>query len=322
MPARIDRIRQEAGRTVPSGHPAGSGRQRPAGATGAVAVSFTGKKTMKTWFITGASRGLGMEIARSALEAGDNVVATARNPRPITDALTGHGGRLQAVALDVTDTAAIAAALAESRRHFDRIDVLVNNAGYGQLGAFEEITPETLHRQFETNVFGVFNVTRAILPIMRAQRSGHIVTISSIAGVEGFEGASVYCSTKHAVSGWSEALGHEVAPFGIHVTCVYPGRFRTDFLDGSSVRYGEIAIDDYAASSARHRAALDADNHRQVGDPVKFAAAILALADAGKPPAWFAAGSDAYAVFTTKAEALRRNVEEWKGLTLSTDFPA
>lgn len=275
---------------------------------------------MKTWFITGASRGLGFEIARAALEAGDRVVATARSPANITNALTGHEDRLCAIKLNVTDSASVEAAVAQAMETFDGIDVLVNNAGYGQLGAFEEIRRDTLAHQFATNVFGVFDVTRAVLPIMRRQRSGHIITISSIAGIEGFEGSSVYCATKHAVSGWSEGLAKEVARFGIAVTCIYPGRFRTDFLDGSSVRHGEMEIDDYKESSAQHRAALDADNHRQVGDPIKFAEVILTLAASKQPPVWFGAGSDAYAVFQRKAEALRENADEWKALTQSTDF--
>lgn len=276
---------------------------------------------MRNWFITGANRGLGMEVARAALEIGDTVIATTRNPRQIDAALADFGDRLHTITLDVTDPASVEAAVSEAKTRIGRIDVLVNNAGYGQLGAFEEIGRETLARQFATNVFGVFDVTRAVLPIMRAQRSGHVITISSIAGMEGFAGSSVYCSTKHAVSGWSEGLRREVQPFGIKVTCVYPGRFRTDFLDGSSVRYGEIEIEDYAASSGQRRRDLDADNHRQIGDPVRFGAAILALADSNEPPAWLATGSDAYAVFTGKAESLEENARDWKTLTLSTDFP-
>lgn len=275
---------------------------------------------MKTWLVTGANRGLGLEIARAALAAGDSVVATARTPSQIAETLQGHGERLLPVALDVTDPVGVEVAVAQAMERFGRIDVLVNNAGYGQLGAFEEVSRDTLLRQFATNVFGVFDVTRAILPVMRRQRSGHIITISSIAGIEGFEGSSIYCATKHAVSGWSEGLAKEVAPFGIGVTCVYPGRFRTDFLDGSSVRFGGIAIDDYEDFSARRRAALDADNHLQVGNPAKFAEVILKLSQAEQPPLWLATGSDAYAVFVNKAAALRDNAEAWKEVTLSTDF--
>ncbi|MGN6093131.1 MAG: oxidoreductase [Luteibacter jiangsuensis] len=276
---------------------------------------------MKTWFVTGASRGLGFEICRAALDAGHRVVATARDAGKIADALAIPDGRLLTLALDVTDSASIDAAVAAARKRFGRIDVLVNNAGYGQLGAFEEVSRGSIAQQFATNVFGVFDVSRAVLPLMRAQRAGYVITISSVAGMTGFEGASIYCATKHAVSGWSDSLAQEVAPFGIKVTCVYPGRFRTDFLDASSVRHGEIAVDDYAALSEQRRAMLDAGNHRQSGDPVRFAQAILELASMQDPPQWLASGSDAYALFTERAKALRDNAEDWKALATSTDFP-
>ncbi|MCP1120850.1 SDR family NAD(P)-dependent oxidoreductase [Robbsia andropogonis] len=274
---------------------------------------------MKTWFITGAARGLGLEIARAALDTGDQVIATARDPDHILLALPSYGDRLHVVRLDVTHdtTEGIAA---DAARYFGGVDVLVNNAGYGQLGAFEEVTRQSVEKQFATNVFGVFDVTRAILPIMRRQRSGRILTIASIAGIEGFEGSSIYCATKHALSGWSEGVAKEVATFGIQMTCVYPGRFRTDFLDGSSVRYGEIVIEDYAASSDAHRRALDDNNHLQQGDPVKFAQAILKLVMSSQPPLQFGAGSDAYAVFRKKAAELQETAEQWKSLMLSTDF--
>ena len=275
---------------------------------------------MKTWFITGANRGLGLEVARAALQSGDKVVATARNPKQIEQALEGFAETLYTVPLDVTDRNGVEEAVASAQAWSGRIDVLVNNAGYGQLGAFEEIAAETVSRQFATNVFGVFDVTRAVLPIMRAQRSGHVITISSIAGMQGFEGSSIYCATKHAVSGWSEGLSREVAPFGIKVTCVYPGRFRTDFLDGSSVRYGDRAIEDYATASSRHRQAFDANNHQQIGDPRRFAEAMMALVGTEEPPLWLPTGSDAYAVFANKSTALANNIEQWKELVLSTDF--
>lgn len=274
---------------------------------------------MRTWMITGANRGLGLEMTKAALNAGDQVVATARNADSIP-ATELDGARLLALSLDVTDPVAIQQVTEAALARFGRIDVLVNNAGYGQLGTFEEIGRDSIGRQFATNVFGVFDVTRAVLPTMRRQRSGHVISIASIAGVEGYSGSSIYCATKHAVSGWSEALGKEVAPFGIKVTCVYPGRFRTDFLDASSVRFGEIAIEDYAEASARHRHDLNAHNHLQGGDPAKFGTMIVGLVDAPTPPAWLAAGSDAYHVFTGKAAALNRNAEAWKGVTLSTDF--
>jgi len=275
---------------------------------------------MKTWFITGANRGLGLEIARAAFARGDNIVATSRNPGSIEKQFGNVGGQLLTATVDVTEVATIHEAVQIALDRFGRIDVLVNNAGYGQLGAFEEIKPDTIARQFATNVFGVFDVTRDILPTMRAQRSGHIITISSIAGIVGFEGSSIYCSTKHAISGWSEGLAKEVAPFGIRMTCVYPGRFRTDFLDPSSVRHGEIAIDDYADFSVKRRAALDADNHLQLGSPERFAEVILTLADDEDAPLQFGAGSDAYQTFMSKASALTETAERWKALTLSTDY--
>jgi NAD(P)-dependent dehydrogenase (short-subunit alcohol dehydrogenase family) len=274
---------------------------------------------MRTWIITGANRGLGLEMAKAALNAGDQVVVTARDPESI-QLSEFEPARVLALALDVTDPAAIARVVESTLERFGRIDILVNNAGYGQLGAFEEVGRDTIAKQFATNVFGVFDMTRDILPVMRRQRSGHVITISSIAGMEGFEGSSVYCSTKHAVSGWSEGLRKEVAPFGIKVSCVYPGRFRTDFLDTSSVRYGDKVIDDYAEKSAIRRRILESDNHKQIGDPVKFGAAILKLVDESEPPVWLATGSDAYAIFTNKSAALRDNAEAWKSVTLSTDF--
>lgn len=274
---------------------------------------------MKTWFITGAARGLGLEVAKAALDAGDQVIATGRHPERISHALPGYGERLHLVQLDVTQDAC-EGIVAETARHFGGVDVLVNNAGYGQLGAFEEITRDSVNRQFATNVFGVFEVTRAILPIMRLQRSGHVLTISSIAGIEGFGGSSIYCATKHAISGWSEGVARDVAAFGIKMTCVYPGRFRTDFLDESSVRYGDALIDDYAASSSAYRQALDSNNHLQQGDPAKFAQAILTLTRMSQPPLQFGAGSDAYAIFRKKAAELQETAELWKSLTLSTDF--
>ncbi|MBX3573567.1 MAG: SDR family oxidoreductase [Mesorhizobium sp.] len=199
---------------------------------------------MKTWFITGATRGLGLATARAALAAGDQVSATGRDTNRLRDALGDHP-RLMVLALDVTVDAEINAAVTAATDRFGRVDVLVNNAGYGQLGAFEETSQDAIERQFETNVFGVFRVTRAVLPIMRAHRSGHVITISSMVGLVGVDGGSVYCASKFAVAGWSEALSVELARFGIHATSVHPGYFRTDFLDRSSRRLADLSIDDY-----------------------------------------------------------------------------
>lgn len=275
---------------------------------------------MRTWFVTGATRGLGLETARAALGAGDRVVATGRDVGRIADSLAGAGERLLALALDVTDDAAVEAAVARAVERFGGIDVLVNNAGYGQLGAFEETSAEAVERQFATNVFGVFRVTRAVLPLMRAKRAGRIINISSMVGVVGVDGGSVYAASKFAVTGWSESLSKELARFGIRVTSVHPGYFRTDFLDGSSMRNADLSIPDYAESSAvaiRRRASY---NHNQAGDPVAFGRAMVALADAAEPPVLFAAGSDAVRAVTGKATAMLDDVAAWRDLAVSTDF--
>jgi NAD(P)-dependent dehydrogenase (short-subunit alcohol dehydrogenase family) len=275
---------------------------------------------MTTWFITGANRGLGLEIARAALQAGDQVVATARKPALIVDALQGFGTQLQVTELDVTDDASIAAAIDVAMEHFGRIDILVNNAGYGQLGAFELVSPTAVDRQFATNVFGVFELTRKVLPIMRSQRIGLVVTMSSISGLTGFDGASLYASTKFALEGWSESLGLELASFGINTMLIEPGRFRTDFLDSSSVGFGDLYIDDYADYAAKHKAALDEGNHKQAGDPVKLGKAVVTLAKAKRPPSRFVAGKEAHGVLVNRAKTLKDQAEAWRELSLSCDL--
>lgn len=277
---------------------------------------------MKTWFITGASRGLGLEIARAALEAGDQVVATGRKPEQVEAGLAGSGERLLALKLDVTDQGSIEASVDAASARFGSIDVLVNNAGYGQLGAFEQLSVAAIERQFATNVFGVFAVTRAVLPVMRAQRSGHILTLSSIGGLVGFDGASIYCATKFALEGWSESLSLELAQFGIKTTVIEPGFFRTDFLDASSVSYDDIAIPDYADYSAKRKAGLDEINHRQAGDPVKLGKAMVSLVASQDPPVRFAVGSDAYGVVTNRAATNRAEADTWRDLSVSTDIVA
>ncbi len=277
---------------------------------------------MKTWLITGANRGLGLEIARVALEAGDQVVATARKPDGIAAAFFEFGDRLLPIALDVTDDASISAAVEATLERFGRIDVLVNNAGYGQLGFFEQVSVDAIERQFATNVFGVFAVTRAVLPVMREQGSGHILTLSSIGGLIGFDGSSIYCATKFAIEGWSESLGLEVARFGIKATIIEPGFFRTDFLDQSSVSYGNIEIADYATHKAERESQLGNLNHRQPGDPAKLGQAVVKLVASPEPPVRFAAGSDAYEVVTDRSKSLQANADSWRDLSRSTDITA
>lgn len=272
----------------------------------------------KIWFVTGATRGIGREIARAALAAGDRVVVTGRRLEALHAAFDAHGDRVLRLTLDVADPAQAETAVAEALARMGRIDVLVNNAGYGQLGAFEEVEPREIQAQFATNVFGLFHVTRAVLPTMRAQRAGRIINISSVAGVLGFKAASVYCASKFAIEGFSESLAQEVAAFGIHVTLVEPGFFRTDFLEDTSVHYGQRAVADYTRDGPT-RATYDPYNHHQPGDPVRLGRAVVELAAAAQPPMRFAAGSDALRFIGDALAARSRDLTQWRALSASTD---
>ena len=277
----------------------------------------------KTWFITGATRGLGKEIALAALDAGENVVATGRKAADVENALAEAraGARLLAVALDVTD-ASPAEAVKAALERFGCIDVLVNNAGFGQLGFFETLTPEQIEAQYRTNVFGLYNVTRAVLPHMRAQRAGHILNISSIGGVVGFGGAAAYTSSKFAIEGFSEDMAIDLKPFGIRVTIVEPGFFRTDFLENSSVKYGEIAVDDYADADAKQRETYGALSRKQLGDPKKLGQALLRIVAEDEPPLRYAAGSDAVKMTRDALEKRLAELDRWQDLSKSTDSEA
>lgn len=276
---------------------------------------------MRTWFITGASRGFGALIAKQALDAGDNVVAAARNPEQVR-ALFGEHPRVLAVKLDVTRAEEAEHAVYSAIAHYGRIDVLVNNAGYGLLGAVEEASPEEVQSLFATNVFGLLSVTRAVLPHMRRQRSGHIINISSIGGYEAYAGWGVYGATKFAVEGLSEALSQELKPLGIHVTVVEPGFFRTDFLDNSSLKKSSDAIPDYESTvGAMRRYAAEA-NHGQPGDPEKLAQAFLRLVNAVNPPVRLPLGSDTVRRIEQKHRFVEHELAVWRSLALSTDFNA
>ncbi|MEO1159171.1 MAG: SDR family NAD(P)-dependent oxidoreductase [Pseudomonadota bacterium] len=273
----------------------------------------------KTWFITGASRGLGLAIAQAALDAGDNIVATARYPDVMAQVLPASD-RVLHVALDVTDPAQAEAAVAAATARFDTIDVLVNNAGYGQLGVFEEIAHQNIALQFDTNVFGLMHVTRAALPVMRAQKSGRIFNLSSIGGTLGFDVASVYCAAKFAVEGFSECLALELAPFNIGVTIVEPGFFRTDFLDASSIKFADTSVADYADYAQSSQTAYLTRNHQQPGDPAKLGAALVQLSRENEVPLRFAAGSDALQYIGGAYTARQAELASWGDLTRSTDI--
>ena len=274
---------------------------------------------MKTWLITGASRGFGALVVERALEQGDAVVATARNPHVVTERFGDHP-HLLAVSLDVTreDQAKAAAEAAVNR--FGTVDVLLNNAGFGLMGAVEEASTAEIERVYGTNVFGLLNVTRAVLPIMRRQRSGRILNISSIGGYRGAAGFGIYSSTKFAVEGLSEALHAELAPLGIHVTVVEPGYFRTDFLDASSLSVSPTVIDNYAATAGRVRHVATGLNHAQPGDPTKLAGVLVDIANVPTPPVRLPLGSDTVAAIRAKHESDAAILAEWERVSASTDF--
>jgi len=273
----------------------------------------------KCWFITGASRGLGVDIARAALDAGDCVMATGRDPGQVLGALGGERECLMVARLDVTREDEAQAAVAAAIERFGGIDVLVNNAGYGHLGFFEESTAQQIRDQFESNVFGLMGVTRAVLPSMRAARAGHIFNLSSLAGVRGSAFSSIYCASKFAVEGLSEALAEELAPFDIRVTIVEPGPFRTDFLSGRSLRLGSAPLPGYDGARDRIRASFEARNGRQAGDPARLAQALVTLANDPRPPLRFLAGTVAMEAARQKLNRMHADVDAWRALSSGTD---
>jgi NAD(P)-dependent dehydrogenase (short-subunit alcohol dehydrogenase family) len=270
----------------------------------------------RTWFITGAGRGMGVDIAKAALAAGHNSVATGRNTATVTAALGDADGLLVAQ-LDVTDPEEIEAAVEAAVDRFGGIDVLVNNAASFHAGFFEELTPQQLQRQLAVSLLGPMNVTRAVLPIMRAQRSGHVITISSSAGFAGFEYGTAYAASKFGVDGWMESLAPEIEPFGIHATVVNPGFFRTELLTAESTNYAPAVIEDYAERNAAQREFWDGMNGRQGGDPAKLAQALLTLADEDQPPFRFIAGADAIAQAEDKLAERQAQIDAYRALSSS-----
>jgi NAD(P)-dependent dehydrogenase (short-subunit alcohol dehydrogenase family) len=273
----------------------------------------------KTWFITGATRGLGLEVAKAALRAGDRVVATGRKRTAVAERLGADGESLFSAELDVTDASQAKAAVLAAMSRFGGIDVLVNNAGYGLLGFFEEITANDAQAQFATNFFGALNVTRAVLPVMRSARRGRIFNVSSLGGLLGVQFGSLYCATKFALEGFSESLAKEVAPFGIRVTIVEPGPFRTDFLTPESLRHGDDRIADYDDRRAQLRAAYVDRGGLQPGDPAKLADALVQLANEPEPPIRFLAGTIAVQAAEEKLAGMRAEIDRWRQLSIGTD---
>jgi NAD(P)-dependent dehydrogenase (short-subunit alcohol dehydrogenase family) len=258
----------------------------------------------KVIVITGAGRGLGTDIARQALAAGHQVVATGRRPEEVEKTLGGPQENLLVAKLDVTSLEDAQAAAQAAVERFGRIDVLINNAGNFFAGFFEEISPAHMRQQIETNLFGPMNVTRAVLPVMRRQRSGHVITISSTAGLVGTEFNVAYAASKFGVEGWMEALRYDVAPYNVHATIVEPGFFRTELLVDASTTWPEPSIDDYAPRTASTIQAWKRINGQQPGDPAKLAQALLTIAGQDQPPLRFMAGADAIEAAEAKAREL------------------
>lgn len=271
-----------------------------------------------TWLVTGASRGFGRALCDAIVDSGDNVVATARNPDQLADLAQDYGERVRTAALDVTDVAAAEAAVQLAISAFGQIDVLVNNAGYGDIGSVEDTSLESIRRQIETNLFGTIIVTKAAIPHMREQRSGHIVQFSSVGGRIGAPGRAAYCAAKWGVEGFSEALAREMALIGVRVTIVEPGGFRTDFAGSSTtLDPGRIEYDAVVGATARMQQAY---NGNQPGDPRKGAQAIVQAVASDDPPLHLALGKDAVAAIEQAERARLAELEKWKDLSTSTDF--
>ncbi len=276
-------------------------------------------KTSRVWFITGTSQGFGLELVRAALQRGDSVIATSRSPQTVAAAFPAAGDRLLAISLDLRSETQIASVVEQAIGRFGHIDVLINNAGHGLTGAVEEATDAEVSNVFETNVFGLLRVTRAVLPHLRKQRTGHVVNISSIGGLVGLPGWGIYNATKFAVEGLSEAMAVELAPLGIGVTIVEPGPFRTDFLGGSLTAAAKV-LPDYLGTAGQTRTGNVQRDGKQPGDPALAAAVIIQAVTSSKPPLHLLLGQLAYDRTKAKLDALRQDMEDWREAALNTDF--
>ncbi len=278
------------------------------------------KANTPVWLITGCSTGFGRELAQQAIERGFNVVVTARDVQKVADLVQGNEQHALALALDVTDSATIDSAVKAALEKFGAIDVLVNNAGYGYQSSVEEGVEAEIRAQFDANVFGLFAMTRAVLPAMRQARRGHIINITSVAGLIGFPGSGYYAASKHAVEGWSDALAVEGAPLGIKVTCVEPGPFHTDWA-GRSLHQTENRIADYAETAGARMKNTAGYSGKQPGDPARAAAAMIAITEQENPPRHLVMGAFGFEAVTSKLRERLAQIEAWKETTLGTDFP-
>lgn len=277
------------------------------------------ERTSKVWFITGSSTGFGRSLAEAVLKHGDRVVATARKPEQLADLLSQYPEAVKAVSLDVTKPQQVRDAIKAAIDAFGRIDVVVNNAGFASVGAIEALSDEVIRRQFETNVFGALDVTRAVLPTLRQQRSGHILNISSVGGFVSFGVLGIYCATKFALEGISEALSKEVAHLGIKVTIVEPGAFRTE-INGQALAISDTLIDDYTASMDSTMTWIKDMDGKQPGDPNKAAEAMIQVVESDNPPLRLALGADAIGAIDAKLESVKAELDAWRQVSIDTAF--
>lgn len=275
--------------------------------------------TSPVWFISGCSTGFGRELAQQTIARGFRVVVTARDTAKVADLVEGHDNAL-AVALDVTQQSSIDQAVQAALNAFGTIDVLVNNAGYGYQSSVEEGEEQEIRAQFDANVFGLFALTRAVLPAMRKARSGHIINITSVAGFIGFASSGYYSASKHAVEGWSDSLAQEAGPLGIHVTCVEPGPFRTDWA-GRSLHQTPSTLPEYADTAAARMKATAEYSGTQKGDPARAAQAMIAITEHDNPPRHLVMGAWGYEAVTSKLKERLTQIEAWKQTSVDTDFP-
>lgn len=273
----------------------------------------------KVWFITGAGRGMGVDIAKAALAAGYKVVATGRNTDRVAKAI-GETKNLLVVKLDVTKPIDAEAAVNAAVKKFGRIDVLVNNAANFYAGFFEELTPEQMDMQLQTSLYGPMNVTRAVLPLMRKQRAGQIISISSTAGLRGFEFGTAYAASKFGLEGWMESLQVEIEPFGIDTIIVNPGFFRTELLTKESTNFAENLIDEYSDRRAQKIAFYTGHNGKQSGDPAKLAQALIKITNEEKPPRRFIAGADAITTAEQVVATLQQQLNAYRELSSSLNY--
>ncbi|MCE7039067.1 SDR family NAD(P)-dependent oxidoreductase [Dyadobacter sp. CY312] len=278
-------------------------------------------ETKKVWLVTGASKGLGLTLVKKLLENGYRVAATSRNAHSLVEAIGVASGSFLPLEVSLTDDDAVKAAIDKIVMHFGKIDVVVNNAGYGQLGTLEELSDAETKENFDVNVFAPLNVVRHAMPYLRSQKSGNIFNIASVGGIFGsFAGWGVYCATKFAMAGFTEALAEEAKEFGIHATVVYPGYFRTDFLTAGSLKTPKSAIQEYAAARQSEQAHLNDINGNQPNDPEKAADVLIAISEEENPPVHLLLGSDAYDMLQNKIELITKDAEQWKEYTVSTGY--